>query len=837
MVVALSSPNALGRNMSISDHALSAEFNRVMERLLETVPPSWPLKDFVAVNPFLGFTGRTFLETDALLKQVCDVDLLPPLSYFRKLHRQDSLPIDQVIRAYDEINRDKPDLLKGILINEVVNWLRNDVQPQVVGRRTVWTIAEAMDQTDGGERKNQILNDITRCLSAYFDDAEAFWPMPWRNESLFPAWKQMNSISYRMDFLGIRGFREFVQGLPSNAEKAILQMLCMKSLPKHLWFAFCLAQLSSVAGWASYVKNNAQLGESCLHELLAIRLAYDVFLGQKSENVPAICFHEDLWNGNRTLDALAVPDTMDVVRYVLQIACERSFRYGLTSQLSRSEKKSPTPVESLAQFVFCIDVRSEPIRRQLELASDRIETHGFAGFFGMPLQSIPSPNTEGSAHCPVLLQPAFQVEWGRSATEDSHGHSGVPATKEKATWQKVLQSFRSNPISSLTFVETLGWLSAGKLLSDSLGWVRSRFGDALAQEEPRILTDSGGHRTRMTIKQQVDYCQGFLTNLGLTECFARFVVVCGHASDVQNSLFQAGLDCGACGGHSGEPNARIACVMLNNQEVRTGLAERGISVPESTWFVPAVHNTTTEMIVLPEKAAIPIAFQQDFQELNLACHDASRNCAANRCSRFPAEADQDLLRKSRNWGDIRPDWGLVSNAAFVVAPRSRTQDLDLGGRVFLHSYDATKDTSGSVLESIMTAPMIVTSWINLQYFASTVDNRKYGSGDKLIHNAVGKFGVLEGNGGDLRTGLPMQSIHNGADWQHQPLKLLVLIEAPRDRIETIIQKHPNVRDLVSHGWISLVVLERDQFFRWGCDGWDLCETNGSTMPVHQGVSE
>ncbi len=62
----------------------------------------------------------------------------------------------------------------------------------------------------------------------------------------------------------------------------------------------------------------------------------------------------------------------------------------------------------------------------------------------------------------------------------------------------------------------------------------------------------------------------------------------------------------------------------------------------------------------------------------------------------------------------------------------------------------------------MTAPMVVTNWINLQYHASTVDNRRYGSGNKVLHNVVGgRLGVFEGNGGDLRIGLPLQSLHDG----------------------------------------------------------------------------
>ncbi len=55
---------------------------------------------------------------------------------------------------------------------------------------------------------------------------------------------------------------------------------------------------------------------------------------------------------------------------------------------------------------------------------------------------------------------------------------------------------------------------------------------------------------------------------------------------------------------------------------------------------------------------------------------------------------------------------------------------------------------------IMTAPMVVTNWINLQYHASTVDPTRYGSGNTMLHNVVGgRIGVFEGNGGDLRIGM------------------------------------------------------------------------------------
>ena len=90
--------------------------------------------------------------------------------------------------------------------------------------------------------------------------------------------------------------------------------------------------------------------------------------------------------------------------------------------------------------------------------------------------------------------------------------------------------------------------------------------------------------------------------------------------------------------------------------------------------------------------------------------------------------------------------------------------LDLEGRAFLHSYDWRQDAGFKVLELILTAPVVVASWISLQYYGSTVAPDCFGGGNKLIHNVVGGLGVVEGNGGRLRPGLPWQSVHDGNDF-------------------------------------------------------------------------
>ncbi len=57
-----------------------------------------------------------------------------------------------------------------------------------------------------------------------------------------------------------------------------------------------------------------------------------------------------------------------------------------------------------AQLVFCIDVRSEGLRRHLEVAGHD-ETIGFAGFFGVPMRVRQAGWDHAEARCPVLVAP------------------------------------------------------------------------------------------------------------------------------------------------------------------------------------------------------------------------------------------------------------------------------------------------------------------------------------------------------------------------------------------------------------------------------------------------
>ena len=167
-----------------------------------------------------------------------------------------------------------------------------------------------------------------------------------------------------------------------------------------------------------------------------------------------------------------------------------------------------------------------------------------------------------------------------------------------------------------------------------------------------------------------------------------------------------------------------------------------------------------------------------------------------------------MPRAPRNWAEVRPEWGLAGCAAFIAAPRGVTRAADLGGRAFLHGYDWRADTGFATLELILTAPVVVASWISLQYYGSAVAPEVFGGGNKLIHNVVGGIGVVEGNGGMLRAGLPWQAVHDGTRARARAAAPLGDDRgADSEAIADILARHDAVRALFDNGWLHLFALE------------------------------
>ncbi len=210
-----------------------------------------------------------------------------------------------------------------------------------------------------------------------------------------------------------------------------------------------------------------------------------------------------------------------------------------------------------------------------------------------------------------------------------------------------------------------------------------------------------------------------LRAMSLTTGHAPLVLLLGHGAQVTNNPHESAYHCGACGGYTGEVSARLLATLLNDPEVRAGLPEKGITLPEDTVFVAGLHDTTTDAITLYRDAP-GLSGDPRVAQAERWLAQAGEAARAERALRLPGASAATVAARATNWAELRPEWGLAGCAAFIAAPRSVTQGVDLQGRAFLHSYDWQADEGFGTLELILTAPVVVASWISLQYYGSSV---------------------------------------------------------------------------------------------------------------------
>ena len=518
-------------------------------------------------------------------------------------------------------------------------------------------------------------------------------------------------------------------------------------------------------------------------------------------------------------------------------AYEESYAQRLVSRIAGHRREAQPPaVRPLAQLIFCIDARSEPFRRHIE-AQGAYETFGYAGFFGVPISHQAFDGHDRLALCPVLLKP------GRAVDEEPRPDEAAPleryasGTRWRRLGDELFHDLKQNPVGAFMLIDALGFLFSIGLVGKTLfprpyarlrAWLRGRFRSELRTHLPldRFESESRGP-AGFTIDERAAFVGNGLRMIGLTRNLARLVVVCGHGAASDNNPYAAAYNCGACGGAHGDPNARAFAAMANDPAVRRAIAAQGLEIPHDVRFVAGKHDTTTDRVSFYDLVDLPEGHSGDLRRLDRDLVEAGAVQARERLARLPGaprrlkpwKAAQDAVSRSVDWANPRPEWGLSSNAAFLIGRRALTKGLDLESRVFLHSYDPASDGDGAILERIMTAPLIVGEWINMEYYFSSVDPWVYGSGSKVIHNVVGGVGVMLGSQGDLQGGLPLQGVLDGPRRYHEPMRLLAIIEAPTDRISRLIQKHDVLQALFHNQWVNLLAFEpaSNEFHRYGPD--------------------
>lgn len=787
------------------------------------VAPLWPLKHFVAVNPFLGFTGQSFAATAATFERVMRTQILMPRAFYREAIDQGSID-DAALKQALQLHPDA-----GLDLDGLKQALHSDAPPSAPPA-VVATVAEVLDRLAAGDRYVSLvafmIDEISAFCASYFDEGQANWPNPARKLKPYAAWRTLAMYDRNPEVMGIAGFRKAVAALPADPVQAIGVIVKRLGIPARAIEDYLVRALFDL-GWSAYARYvgwNAELDgrrDGTLLELLAVRLAWGFALFEaRTDAAFKTAWAQAMEEAAKLPADHRLDETPELaVDIILQEAYEIVFRRNLVSRLAANAKgggKARGMARPPVQAAFCIDVRSEIFRRALETSYPEAETIGFAGFFGFPIEYVPIGHLRGGAQCPVLLKPAFIVCEAVKGANDVEEAEVLGLRLLRRRVAKAWKSFKVSAVSSFSFVETAGIGYAAKIATDSAGVTRpvpspvvdGLDPDVAARVGPRLAPGNlEGRYTGFAENQAVDMAEAVLKAMSLTGPFARIVLLVGHGSSTVNNPHASGLDCGACGGHTGEANARVAAAILNDTRVRDGLRTRGIDIPPDCWFVGTLHDTTTDDLKLFDEDEVPASLRGELAQLKARLADAAHLARLERCAllgiKDAAGVDPTIKARSRDWSQVRPEWGLAGNAAFIAAPRSITRGLDLSGRAFLHSYAHEQDRDHRVLELIMTAPMVVASWINLQYYGSTVNNAAFGSGNKVLHNIVGQLGVLEGNAGDLRVGLPWQSVHDGTRFVHEPIRLNVFIAAPEAAMDDVLRRHAGVCDLVTNAWVML----------------------------------
>ena len=808
--------------MDNSEKAMSHALSNQIDSASSKIAPLWPLSHFVAVNPFVGFADQNFARTAQAHKRAQGSDLVMPIAWFKGKFESGEIGLEN-LRAVVAVA--SPELVESFKLANQALTAENLVALLTESPKGADSLYQTcsfsayLDSREGTQWQHVIREEVAKWVAAYDDEGQSSWKFPWKDMSLFAGWKAAAQIDRNPELNGLSGFRKFVAGLPDDPYAVIDQAIEALQMPYDRIESLLYRIMLTLPGWAGHLRYKdreleirGESGDSLL-QLLAILLSYDMALyANHSENKDRVLgWQRNLMEDPTEDGSLVLPIDL-AQRLVWQSAMEHVFEQKLRGDIASKAKSEAASQRPKVQAIFCIDVRSEVFRRSLESTGMKIQTFGFAGFFGLPIEHRIPGLGDSEARCPVLMVPPLRSSDSKSGIEVSDFDQlvlrRVDARENKRTWKR----FKEAASSCFTFVETIGLSYGVELVKDAFALsAKSSHGKG-----------APGFLDKLSTAERASLAEDILKGLGLLENFAHIVLFCGHGSATKNNPYASGLDCGACGGHAGDANARLAAALLNQTDVRTELSERGILIPSDTVFIGGLHNTTTDEVSLFDYEA---ADARLIEQLTVSLDQAGLLCATERSARFGEAAEQsDILSavrsRSRDWSQVRPEWALAGNAAFIVAPRAWTAEANLQSRAFLHEYSAKSDPKGTVLESVIAGPMVVGTWINLQYFGSSTDNAHFGSGHKSIHNVVGGVGVALGNEYDLRPGLSLQSLHDGKKLIHEPLRLHACIAADTEILDDILERQDHVRNLVENGWIHLIALGEDgkQWARRQSDG-------------------
>jgi uncharacterized protein YbcC (UPF0753/DUF2309 family) len=662
-----------------------------------------------------------------------------------------------------------------------------------------------------------------------------------------------------------------------DALRSIENSLTQLGVADHEWVDYLSAELLALRGWAGIVRQIEERPDRVpardltvtLRGYLAVRLLFEraaledatreisfdgplsTFLSSLRSrlpepstptvferawplfNVAQLCGLDasvvEQWTSSNVAEVESELQEIDSIRQrrILHQAFERTVRHRVYDALSHHtphERAEPPAF----QAVFCLDEREESIRRHLEEVEPSSETLSTAGFFNVAMYHEGATDAHPRPLCPVAIRPEHYVEETELDPERLAGRSRRLHRRAAGFLGYNVHLGSRLPVRGALLMTLFGWLALVPLvLRVVFPWLSSRWrhvrekSTSVSRTRLRLNREAAmppvGAHSGFTISEMADIVRRVLQDIGICDRLAPLVLIIGHGSISLNNPHESAHDCGACGGGRGGPNARAFAQMANDPRVRQLLSAQGLNITDDMWFVGAQRNTCNNAVTFYDEDLVPARQQALFHRAKDAIETARRREAHERCRRFdsapqwypPLAALAHVEGRAADLAQPRPEYGHATNAFCIVGRRARTRGLFLDRRAFLVSYDPDRDNDGAILAGIMAAVVPVVAGISLEYYFSYVDPTGYGCGTKLPHNVTSLLGVMDGAQSDLRTGLPWQMVEI-----HEPVRLAIIVEATRERVQRLVHDNPDIERLVRNRWVWLACLSPESGALW-----------------------
>lgn len=704
---------------------------------------------------------------------------------------------------------------------------------------------------------------IIRLISSYLDQGQSFWANPFVNKGFWNFF--VYDITSMKNFsMGWRAHlvQKVMTYQNSTPEEVITKELSIKNIPADQHESYILEILFDLKGWAGMV-NKLELEPwqapvqapqiklvDYIAALILMESAMDSFHSEASsldldqihgrqEKVELKGFQlalslyqitksfklSDRWLQKLTtsellklVDEIDSSELRDRVR-LWHEAYEAHFHREAIESIATHDQHRKGDGTNYAQVLFCIDDREESIRRHLEEIDPDVKTYGVVGFFGIDMKFSSVKNQRLIAQCPPVIAPSRIVK-------EVPKNNGEPFVKRNAlTGMSDLELYYNSRTLFRGFLSTLvlGIVSLFPMFISVFFPARSKkirekinhFVNPQPETEMSIEAGDNGHG--YTKAEMAKIVEAILRMCGMENNLCDLVILLAHGSTSNNNPFRQAYGCGACGGNAGIPNSRAFAQMANDKEVREELKKCGIHVPDKTFFVAGYHDTSMDEVHIFNEKDLPESHRSSFDRFRKNMAEAAKLNAFERCQRFssfpangsPEEALLHVRERANDLAQPRPEYGHSSNALAIVGKRDMTKGLFLNRRSFLLTYDWELDPDGSILKQVVLGGVPVAVNINMDYYFSAVDNENFGCGSKLPLNLTSLLGVMTGSQSDLRIGLARQMIEI-----HEPIRNLTVIEAPLERVKTLVYGHARLKNLMTNHWFRLVVKDPQQNSWW-----------------------